>query len=72
MGVESVMYSKLAVINPSKVDIRFHIGAHACDPRGEVVCGGTLSLLHCDGMGAKWIIDRWATARTRATPGWWK
>lgn len=67
-GVYSPLYSKRAVFCPGAVDIRYEVGCHACDPRGRVVRGGHLKLLHYHFLGEAYTLGRWAGRRPRVDP----
>ena len=68
-GVQNNFYSKQVIFNPQKIEeINFDHGAHTCQPRGEVVVGGDLKLLHFNWLGFDYINERWAQRRARVSP----
>jgi hypothetical protein len=59
-GFRNPGYSKNAVFDPA-LDIRYHVGAHTCDPRGDVRASpwAEIRLLHYRFLGAKYFVGRY-------------
>lgn len=67
LGRESDYYSKRCVFDP-KIDINFHVGGHACSPRGNVVESSSeeaLKILHYHYVGFFKTVDRHYECRKR-------
>lgn len=66
---------KVLFFNPNKIDeINFNAGAHACNPKGDVIYyshgdTGDIYCLHiCNNLGVEWKIAKYDRANKRRSP----